>query len=260
MESSPTANTDPALPDGPDRLRVRRWLAAHAVYILALVVAAILLLSSAGVSWQSVLRHPIQTTEDAAAGPKLLLFCAYISLCCTFLPLPANAMVSAVSMQTFAPFPGSILATTAIVAAVGAWASMMANLLDFHLFTLVLRHKGIARVRHTRLYDKAARWFSRQPFLILIVFNILPIPIDVVRMLAATARYPLKPFAAANFIGRFFRYAVLASITFALKEQGWVAPLVLLGVAAALALPKLVGRRIRRGEESGIDPAKNGKM
>ncbi len=242
---------------------MRRWLVLHLAYVAILVAAAMLLLARSGVSWAGFTEHPIdvtvRVTEQADAAPKLLIFCAYISLCCTFLPLPANAMVSAVSMQQFAPF-GNLWATAAAVAAVGAFASMMANLLDFHLFTLMLRSKGIAKVRHTRLYDKSARWFARQPFMILVIFNILPIPIDVVRMLAATARYPLRPFAASNFIGRFVRYAILAGVTFALGERGWMATVVLLVVAVLLAAPKLVGRFVRKRGRAGIDDPSDAKM
>ncbi len=245
-------------PDGPDRLRVGRWLAVHLLYVAALLALASLLLARSGVSLAGFAEHPIdvtvRVTEQADAAPKLLIFCAYVSMCCTFLPLPANVMVSAVAIQQFAPYPTNIWATTLAVATVGAWASMMANLLDFHLFTLMLRHKGIARVRHTRLYERSARWFASQPFAILVVFNILPIPIDVVRMLAATCRYALLPFAAANFLGRWFRYAVLAFVTYKLAELGWVATVALLAVAVVMAAPKLLGRWLHRRRAGGEGP------
>jgi membrane protein YqaA with SNARE-associated domain len=123
---------------------------------------------------------------------------------------------------------------------------MVANLHDFHLFTLVLRHKHVARVRGTKFYDRAARWFSRRPFALLVIFNILPIPIDVIRMLAATYRYPLRPFAAANFIGRWIRYAVIAAFTFVMGDQGWLIAAALLAVAIILAGVKIGGKLFTR--------------
>ena len=263
MGQSSTENPDAgavALPDGPDRLSVKRWLAVYAVYMLALLVPAAILLGRMGSSWREFFGDPAGVTRDADAALKLLLFGAYISVCCTFLPLPANAMVSAVSIQEFAPYPDSILATTALVATVGAWASMMANLLDFHLFTVMLRSRRVARIRHTRLYQRSARWFARQPFAILVIFNILPIPIDVVRMLAATYRYGLGRFAAANFIGRWVRYAVLAAVTFSLGKQGWVAVVALLAVAAVLAAPRLLRRWLDRRRRTGVGAADGGTM
>ena len=262
MEESSTENPEAAaagLPAGPDRLSVKRWLAVYAVYLLALLVPAAMLLGRMGSSWREFFGDPAGVTRDADAALKLLLFGAYISVCCTFLPLPANAMVSAVSIQQFAPYP-NIWATTALVATVGAWASMMANLLDFHLFTLMLRSRRVARVRRTRLYRGSARWFARQPFVILVIFNILPIPIDVVRMLAATYRYPLGRFAAANFIGRWVRYAVLAAVTFSLGKQGWVAVVALLAVAAVLAAPRLLRRWLDRRRRTGVGAADGGTM
>jgi len=110
------------------------------------------------------------------------------------------------------------------------------------LFTWILRSRRVAKVRASRLYEHTVRWFARAPFWIIVVFNILPVPLAVVRMLAATYRYPLKPFAAASFIGRWFRYGVLAFVAFKLGELGWVAVVALLAAAVVLAGARLAGR------------------
>ena len=129
------------------------------------------------------------------------------------------------------------IATAAIVGAVGGAASTVANLNDYHLFTWLLRSRRIARVRHTRLYQASARWFARSPWFILVIFNIVPIPVDVIRMLATTCRYPRLPFAAANFLGRFVRYAAIAAGTYLLGQQGkWV----VWGLLALLAVIVLI--------------------
>ena len=98
----------------------------------------------------------------------------------------------------------------------------------------MLRHRHLAGIRTTRLHQRAARWFSRRPFALLVIFNVLPVPIDVVRMLSATCRYPLRQFAAANFLGRWLRYAVLAFVAFALGRHGWIAVAALLATAVVL--------------------------
>ena len=176
---------------------------------------------------------------------KLLVFGVYVSLCCTFLPMPTNAIVAAVATRE-AAVTGELWTTVLAVAAVGAVASTVANLHDYHLFTLALRHRHVGRVRHTRLYRVSARWFSRSPFAILVIFNIIPIPVDVIRMLAVTYRYRRRPFAAANFVGRFARYGVIAFVTFH-WNLGWIAVAVLLGLAAVLVLA-----RAARGVLAGI--------
>ena len=80
--------------------------------------------------------------------------------------------------------------------------------------------------------------------------RIIPIPVDVVRMLATTYRYGRAPFAAANFVGRFLRYAVIAAVTYALADGGKWAVAALLALAVVLALGKLApaaARALRPG-------------
>jgi membrane protein YqaA with SNARE-associated domain len=231
--------------------RVRRWLAGYAAGFLA-GLAALLVWIAADLP---ALREAMGSGEELTAafarldsGAKLLGFALYISLCCTFLPLPTGWIVSAVALQSVAVGP-DLLTTTLLVASVGAAASTVANLNDYHLFTLMLRSRRIARLRGSGLYQRAARWFDRSPFFLVLLFNVLPIPVDVARMLAAAQKYPRLPFAAANFLGRFVRYAVIAAATYALAQRGWIAVLALLAAGAAMGLAKALkawrsGRRI----------------
>ncbi len=242
--------------DLPDNVSVRRWFAAYGLFLLAAGVPLVMLIGShdwatetwwrPGLSiaqrWEGFLR----VFELAPRAIKLLGFAIFISLCCTFFPLPANAVVAAIATKNVAVGP-DIWTTTLLIAAVGGAASTIANLNDYHLFTWMLRHHHIAKVRHTKIYQGAARWFARGPFSIIVIFNILPIPIDVVRMLATTYRYPRRPFAAANFIGRFVRYAILAFVTYALgREYGWISPVVLLALAALMGTERLITRALRK--------------
>ena len=233
-------------------------MALYPAYLLALAVPAAIMLGSAEVGVGRLFRDPAAVAAAAPAALKLLIFAIYISLCCTFLPLPTGVMVAAVALRQFAP-SDSLWMTTAIVASVGAFASMMANLHDYHLFTWLLRHRRIAGVRTSRLYRRSARWFARRPFMLLVIFNVIPIPIDVVRMLAATCRYRLRRFAAASFIGRWIRYAVLAAVTFTLGERGPVAVVALLVVAVALGLGRFATRaRARPAAARANQPAPDG--
>jgi membrane protein DedA with SNARE-associated domain len=74
----------------------------------------------------------------------------------------------------------------------------------------------------------------------------VPIPVDVSRPLAASHRYPRHLFAAANFCGRFIRYAIIAALTFMLGELGWIATVALVAVAAIMILIRLVTAMVRR--------------
>lgn len=216
-------------------------MALYVAYLLAMAVPVAIMLGRMDVGLGRLFYQPAELADQAHPALMLLIFAIYLSLCCTFLPLPTGPLVAAVALRQFAP-SDSLWITTAIVASVGALASMMANLHDYHLFTWLLRHRKIANVRTSRIYSRSVGWFARQPFTILVIFNVIPIPIDVIRMLAATYRYNLRRFAAANFIGRWIRYAVLAAVTFMLGEQGHVAVVVLLVVAVALGLTRFAAR------------------
>ena len=244
MTESSTKISEPPVDNG-DGLSVKRWLAAYIAYLLAMVIPATVMLSRMGVSWREFFADPRGATTEAEDVLKLLIFAIYISLACTFFPIPTGWIVSIIATRQMG-LSDSLIITTLTVASVGAFASMVANLHDFHLFTLVLRHKGVARIRGTKFYDRAAQWFSRRPFALLVIFNILPIPIDVIRVLAATYRYPLRPFAAANFIGRWIRYAVIAAVTFVMGDNGWLIAAALLAVAIILAGVKIGGKLFAR--------------
>jgi len=244
MAGSSTENTD--LTDqaacAPDRLSVRRWLAAYGTSLLALAIPALMILHRMGRRWTDLFANPRAFfLAPAHEALKLLIFALYLSLACTLLPLPTGWMVSALATRDVG-LSDSMWVTVAVVATIGAACTMVANLHDYHMFTWLLRYQRISRVRQTRLYRRAHRWFSRRPFWLLVLFNLLPVPVDVVRILSATGRYPLRPFAMASFLGRWIRYAAIAGVTFAMGNRGWWLAVGLLALAVVLGLWRLILR------------------
>jgi membrane protein YqaA with SNARE-associated domain len=232
------------LPAGQDGLRVRRWFAFFVGLFLATGFCLAAMLWRDPLEWSSWAAFQ-ESVRGALPATKLLIFAMYLSLACTFLPLHTGWLVSALAMQGLA-VTSNAWSTILIVSAVGAAASTLANLNDYHIFTLMMRSRKIARIRHTRIYKIAVRWFNKSPFALLLVFNLLPIPIDVARILAATHRYPRLAFAVANYIGRFGRYAVIAGVTWQLGRQGWIATVSLLAVAIVMVLGRLVSGLLRK--------------
>jgi membrane protein YqaA with SNARE-associated domain len=168
---------------------------------------------------------------------RLVVFLTlYLSVACTFVPLPTTPLVAWAAMETLqldklsqlprfvqnavawllGPVPANAtlaadpVVRVLLIAVFGAAATMLANLNDYYIVTALLRHRKIAAVRDTRLYRTATRWFSRWAWLTVYAFALIPIPIDVVRLLAITYRYPRWRFAAACLAGRFTRYFLLA--------------------------------------------------
>ncbi len=224
-----------------DGVSVSRWFLFYGV---ALAVCCVLLgLLTAG--YAGVGKGIQQWFAHLPVGVKLLGLGIYTSLCCTFLPLPTGWIIAAVATRAAAV--GTDAWTTAlIVASVGGVGSTIANLNDYHLFTLMLRHRKIGAVRKSVAVRAAMRWFSRAPFFILVVFNVVPIPVDLVRILATTYRYPRLRFTAANFIGRFVRYGVIAYVTYRLA-LGWMAVIGLLALAVVLGVFRILTGLYSRG-------------
>lgn len=231
-------------PHLPDDVSVRRWFALYALLFAGLAIPLVVLVEREGWTWADWRTDPAGTFGQMGAAVKLLGFALYVSLASTFLPLPTGWIVAYLAIQGVG-IASDVWTTTLIVGCVGATGSTVANLNDYHLFTWMLRHHRIAAVRQTRTYHAAARWFARSPFFLLVVFNFIPIPVDVIRLLATSYRYPRVPFAAANFIGRFVRYGAIAFATF-WWNLGWIAPVALLGLAVVLGGGRLGPKLLRK--------------
>ncbi|HUS47093.1 MAG TPA: hypothetical protein VNA25_02705 [Phycisphaerae bacterium] len=235
----------------PDDISVRRWFAVYAIFLLACGVPLAILLIRQPWLWSQWVEQFTATFRATSPAVKLLVMAVYLSACTTFFPLPTGWLIAAVATRQ-AAVGGGLWSTVLLVAGIGAAASTVANLNDYHLFTWMLRHHRISRVRHTRVHDAAARWFARSPFLLQVLFNIIPVPIDVVRMLASSCRYGRHGFAAASFIGRFIRYGVIAFVTY-WWNLGWIAVVALLGLAIVLGLVRLLPWMARRILSNGAN-------
>lgn len=170
---------------------------------------------------------------------KLIFAGLYLSLCTTFIPLPTAFLVSLMSTGAAAIASGTGQKML-IIGAVGALASTMGNLNDYHLFMLMLRSKRVAKIRNTRACQTAEKWFAKAPFAILLFFNTLQIPVDVARMLSAIYGYPRRLFIVANFCGRFVRYSVIVWVTCVLGKNDWIAPLAFLAFGALVAVIRII--------------------
>jgi len=239
-------------PNLPDDITVKHWLAFYVVFFAALAIPLGWLLARQGWSWTAWTEQPAETFSRAAPAVKLLVLTLYASIACTFLPMPTGWIIAGVATRQAAVAAGlagdpqvQALLTALIIAVCGGIGSTVANLNDYHLFTWMLRRRRIAAVRDTRTYRSAARWFARQPTFLLVLFNIIPIPVDFVRILAISYRYPRWPFAIANFVGRFIRYFIIALVTF-WWDLGIAAPIALLVLALVLGSVRLVPKAIRR--------------
>ena len=191
--------------------------------------------------------------KGSTAAHLVFLF-GYLSVACTFLPLPTAWLV----ILAAAPEAGGGFGLhPLVVATVGALGTAVGNMHDYYLLTFLYKYEGVDRIRRTRWYLRVAGWYNRAPFGTLAAGAFLPIPVDFVRLLAISEGYSRLKFVLGSLVGRWPRYLAFAMLAreFNLTWQ-WV-----LGIAGATValglwrgLPPLVRKvrlrlRSRQGQE-----------
>ena len=240
-------------PGGDDGLKLRLWFIGFVAWVVALAVLA----RFGFISYEA-------GSRVGMAVWLLALYTFYLSLCCTFFPLPTTWIVMLMASNYVAGELGVgqfLLGRMVVVASMGALGTAMANLNEYHIFTFLLRHGPVAGVRKTRLYEVAARWFGLRPFWVIMVISFIPIPVDIVRWLAITYRYPRLPYFVAYYLGRWVRYAGLAAVTI-WGQLNIVHIIIVQSAIAAIALAKIVQQLVRqhRAEAAQTGPAEPARV
>ncbi len=224
-------------PHRDDGLNLRAWFVGFSVWLGTLAVAS-------GMGLKAY-----ESGSTLGMGFWLFgLYIFYMSLCCTFFPAPTTWMVMMLASNYVANELGVLsypVGRMIVVASVGAFGTAMANLNEYHIFTFILRYGAAAKVRRTRFYAVAARWFGYRPFWTIVLFSFIPIPVDILRWLAITYRYPRFPYFMAYYLGRWVRYAGLAGVTI-WGQFRWYHILIVQTVLAVVALAKIVQQVVQQ--------------
>lgn len=132
-----------------------------------------------------------------------LRYISLLALANHYLPLPVTAIVY---------YMGQFEAPIFFLAFLGAIASSSANSMEYYLLSHFRNSKSLNSIKKNKIYSYLENFFSSSPFILLISANIFPTPIDPVRWMAVLGNYTLSKFYFANFLGRFFRYAILLGL------------------------------------------------
>jgi membrane protein YqaA with SNARE-associated domain len=238
------AATVAAIPNGAPSREVRglrRWFLFYAVWLTGLCLLAL---------WAQD-----QHAAGMAHAQKLWLaavYLFYLSLCCTFFPLPTAWIVMLLASREASLLDAvgwRVLAVTTL----GALATGIANLTEYHIWTVALRYRQVNRVRETRLFRWAGRWFHTSPFAVLVGFSFIPLPVDVIRWLAVACRYSRWRFFWAYFLGRWVRYGLLALSTVWLGLGMWHIVGVQAGLIVLAAARFIIAHRSPRADASKSD-------
>jgi membrane protein YqaA with SNARE-associated domain len=205
----------------------KKWVAAFLVFLL---LCAVVLLVARG-------------APRLARVEVLILYLLYMSVACTFLPLP-TAWIVLWAAREVEPLS---------VAVIGAIGTCIANLHDYYIIHYLFRLERIKRAKDKRFYKKAVEWFGRAPFATLAVASFLPIPIDAVRILAVSTDYPRRWYALATFAGRLPRYLLLAYVGYELQLSNkaiFIVFLVTVAIGAVKGFSKLRQKYKENGDET----------
>jgi membrane protein YqaA with SNARE-associated domain len=238
---------------GADRIAPKRWLAAYALYIIAMVVVTVLV---------------------PARFRVLTIGVTYLSLATTLIPL--NVTAGVLFMASGQAMPGLVkwllgsqelrdrifgsapanLPDPLVVALLATLATVVANLADYHAIAWLMRWGKARKLARTKFYERIETWFGQAPFLIILLINALAVPFGADRLLAAPRGYSRAKFALAVFLGRLPRYYVVALVGRVLDFSWWQIILVCVFIALLVLGISKVKRLIVREKTSAALAAK----
>ena len=221
-----------AIPDIP----VRRIFIFLLLFYLSVTALRVFVLE--GPSFLVTLRSMSKTGFQVPPSPTILFgYFIYMCLACQFFPIPTLPPI-AFTAKIFHPV---------LVAAVGAVGTCIANLNDYVILGWLFRHKKVRKIRDIQTYKRLLAFFDRYAFLTLSVAAFLPIPLDVIRLLAISRAYSFPKYVAAAFVGRFPRYLIIAYLG---KELPVKYILILFLVTLLPAIAKLVSDIIKKRKKA----------
>ena len=126
-----------------------------------------------------------------------------------------------------------------LVAAVGTSGSAVSSVIIYYLVTKLSKKGRMRRIENSRLIRSWKALARKSPFLSLVVFNAIPLPIEPSRFLAIFNRYRITRYVTAISLGRFARYFLLAALgqTFRIPNSVLIA-LTLVLIASPLLAKK----------------------
>ena len=126
-----------------------------------------------------------------------------------------------------------------LIGAAATLGSIVASFSDYAMVGALLDRSRLGRrTRESWLLRWGTRWLKKSPFLVVVVFSFVPLPISVVRVLAPASGYPIGRYIAAQIVGRFPRFVVLGVIGRAFDLPAWL----LVTATLALAASTMLGR------------------
>ena len=172
---------------------------------------------------------------------------------------PASELAVLFSLALLANGPFSMFLPTAVepmvmvyarlyswtlVAGIATLSAVLAEYVDYRLYSGVLLSAPLERVRNTRVTRFVVWLFERSPFWAVVIGALTPLPFWLVRICAVLSRYPMRKFLAGTALGRFPRflaYAALVSVLPVTTDQ-----IAIVGVALTVVFAIAIWLRSRQ--------------
>lgn len=168
-----------------------------------ITIVAVRLIFLEGPSFLASLKNIGKPGFQIPSSPTVLYgYFIYMCVACQFFPIPTLPPI-AFTAKIFHPV---------LVAFIGAIGTCVANLNDYVILGWLFRHKKVKKIRDISTYRKLLSFFDRYAFITLSAASFLPIPVDVIRLLAISRAYSFPKYVAAAFVGRFPRYLIIAYV------------------------------------------------
>jgi membrane protein YqaA with SNARE-associated domain len=107
-----------------------------------------------------------------------------------------------------------------LVAGIG---SVIAGIIDYETFLPILHHRKVRKYYVDKtVYTRSVYYFSKYPFLSIVIAALTPIPFYPFKFLSIASKYSQKRYLTALFTGRFPRYIYLAAIGSWISIPNWL--------------------------------------
>lgn len=139
---------------------------------------------------------------------------------------------------------------TWMIVAVGTVGVVISAMFEYNVVDLIMRFDRFARLTESRRYQKYARYFDRFSFASIMVASSLPLPLDFIRILAITQRYPQVKYLLATAIGRIPRLTAVAFLGYQLAHPKMVG-ISLLGITLGIVIVRRFVKYFQRVPAAG---------
>lgn len=103
-----------------------------------------------------------------------------------------------------------------IIVLVGTLGVVISALFEYNVVEFIMRFDRFARLTKNKRFQKFAGYFDRYSFTSIMVASSLPLPLDFIRIMAITRKYPKIKFLLATALGRIPRFSLIALLGYQL--------------------------------------------